>query len=141
MSSKTKSGSKKTTRQYETKHAERSRCPIANALDIIGDKWTLLVIRDLLLVGKKSFSELEQSDEKIATNILSERLSRLIEAGLVARKKSQHDGRRIEYQLTNKGRDLLPVLLAIIRWSNKHIEGTFTPPESFFESFAKNESL
>jgi DNA-binding HxlR family transcriptional regulator len=100
----------------------RSVCPVSCTLDLIGDKWTLLVIRDLAS-GKRKFSEFLQSPEHIATNILTERLTRLEENGLVGRKVSDHAGRP-DYVLTEKGLTLLPVLRAVADWGLKHIDGT-----------------
>jgi DNA-binding HxlR family transcriptional regulator len=106
----------------------RSDCPIANALDLIGDKWTLLVIRDLLFLGNRRFGELLSSPEKIPTNILSDRLRRLEENGIVVKVSYQERPPRYEYQLTAKGADLFPVLRALAGWANRHIPGTMVPP-------------
>jgi DNA-binding HxlR family transcriptional regulator len=111
----------------------RSPCPIANALDIVGDKWTLLVVRDLMFMGKRRYGEFAQSPEGIPSNILADRLKRLEEAGLVTKKPYQHNPVRYEYRLTRKGADLFPVLKEIIRWANKHIPGTVKPPSGFFD--------
>jgi DNA-binding HxlR family transcriptional regulator len=113
--------------------ARRSNCPIASALDLIGDKWTLLVIRDLLFLGNRKFGELLSSPEKIPTNILTDRLRRLEECGLVAKEEYQARPPRYEYQLTAKGADLFPVLRALAAWANHHIPGTFVPPPEFAE--------
>jgi DNA-binding HxlR family transcriptional regulator len=106
----------------------RSPCPIANTLDLIGDKWTLLVVRDLLFMNKRLYGELAESAERIPSNLLADRLRRLEEAGLVDKKPYQTNPVRYEYQLTPKGRDLFPVLREMINWGNKHIPGTFVPP-------------
>lgn len=111
--------------------ARRSDCPIANALDLIGDKWTLLVIRDLLFLGNRRFGELLSSPEKIPTNLLSDRLRRLEECGLVVKVSYQERPPRYEYQLTEKGADLFPVLRALSQWANRHIPGTMVPPPEF----------
>ncbi|MGB5473971.1 MAG: helix-turn-helix domain-containing protein [Gammaproteobacteria bacterium] len=103
----------------------RSPCPVACTLDLLGDKWTLLVVRDLLL-GKTIYSEFRQSPERIPTNILAERLKRLQAAGLVVKDRYQDHPPRYRYLLTGKGRDLYPVLSAIIDWGNRHIPGTLT---------------
>lgn len=102
---------------------ERSCCPITHALDIFGDKWTLLIIRDLIL-GKSRYLELISSAEKIASNILADRLKRLEAAGLITRRAYQQKPARYEYSLTEKGESLKPVLSAIISWSQKHHPGT-----------------
>ena len=101
----------------------RSVCPVACTLDLIGDRWTLLVIRDLFS-GKTKFKEFLQSPEHIATNILTERLTRLYEHGLVERQNSDVHSGRCDYVLTAKGLTLLPVLRAVAAWGLQHIEGT-----------------
>jgi len=98
----------------------RSQCPISTALDIFGDRWTLLVIRDLLFNEKKTYGEFLNSEEKIATNILSDRLSLLEMAGIVSKRKHPEHGLKIIYSLTPKGVDLIPVLVEIIAWSEKY---------------------
>jgi len=103
----------------------RSTCAIANTLDIVGDKWSLLVIRDLLN-GKHTYGELLDSPEGIPTNLLADRLKRLEEAGIVTRSAYQERPVRHAYALTAKGTDLGEVLLALVRWGRKHIPGTQT---------------
>jgi len=102
---------------------ERSACPITNALDILGDKWTLLVIRDLVL-GKRRYQEFMSSPEQMASNILADRLKRLEAAGLVTKRTYQKNPARYEYILTKKGKGLEPVLEAIIVWGQQHYPGT-----------------
>ena len=102
---------------------ERSQCPITNGLDIFGDKWTLLVIRDLVL-GKRRYQDLISSPENIASNILADRLKRLEAAGLLTRRAYQQKPERYEYVLTEKGSDLKSVLEAIGRWGKKHYPAT-----------------
>jgi DNA-binding HxlR family transcriptional regulator len=101
----------------------RSPCPVACSLDLLGDKWTLLVVRDLLL-GKTTYTEFQQSPEGIPTNILAERLKRLLAAGIVEKSRYQERPVRYAYHLTEKGRDLGPVLSALVDWGNRHIPGT-----------------
>ena len=101
---------------------ERSHCPIANVLDLFGDKWSLLIIRDLLL-GKTRYIDFAQSMERIPSNILANRLKRLEMAGVVERMAYCHKPLRHEYQLTTKGRDLLPLLEAMEQWARKHVSG------------------
>jgi DNA-binding HxlR family transcriptional regulator len=101
----------------------RSSCPIACTLDLIGDRWTLLVLRDLML-GKQRFSELLQSAESIPTNILTERLKRLEGAGLIARAPYQDNPPRSAYALTAAGESLAPVIRAIHDWGLSVIPGT-----------------
>ncbi len=102
---------------------KRSVCPVASALDIVGDKWTLLVVRDLYM-GKKTYSELQKSPENIPTNILADRLKRLQQAGIIDRQSYQTNPLRYAYRLTDKGRDLDRVLKAIVEWGNRHIPET-----------------
>ena len=101
----------------------RSPCPVACSLDLFGDKWSLLVVRDLLL-GKTTYTEFQKSPEGIPTNILAERLKRLQGAGIIERSRYQERPARYAYHLTEKGRDLRPVLSAMIDWGNKYIPGT-----------------
>ncbi len=112
---------------------ERSRCPIANALDVVGDRWTLLVVRDLLLFRKVRFNELLDSAEGIPTNILADRLRRLQAAGVVEKTAYQTRPPRYEYRLTPRGADLLAILREMVAWSNRHIAGTGRPPTAFLE--------
>jgi DNA-binding HxlR family transcriptional regulator len=113
----------------------RSACAIANSLDIVGDKWTLLVVRDLLH-GKRTYGELADSPERIPTNILAERLKRLEAAGIISSAAYQERPVRYAYTLTSKGRALGDVLLAFVRWGKQHIPGTIT----LSEVSASNES-
>jgi DNA-binding HxlR family transcriptional regulator len=102
---------------------KRSCCPITNALDILGDKWTLLVVRDLVL-GKRRYQEFLSSPEQIASNILADRLKQLEASGLVTRQAYQDNPARYEYRLTKKGEGLRPVLDTLIDWGRKHFPGT-----------------
>mgnify|MGYP000300745944 FL=1 len=108
----------------------RSGCPIATTLDILGDRWSLIIVRDMML-GKKRFAEFLESPEAITTSVLSDRLSSLESAGLVERKPYQKRPPRFEYLLTDKGRALRPVLQEVCRWANKTMPDTWRPPESF----------
>ena len=105
------------------KKPKRSVCPVACALDVIGDKWTLIVVRDLAR-GKRFFNDLCRSPERIATNILADRLDRLVAAGLVEKYVSDDSSSREAYRLTEKGKTLEPVLNAVAAWGLAHIEGT-----------------
>ena len=98
----------------------RSSCAIACSLDIFGDKWTLLIIRDLL-VGTSKYSGFLQSDEKITTNILADRLKKLEQHGLISKGLYQENPPRYEYSLTERGFALRPVLESIIQWSNEYL--------------------
>jgi DNA-binding HxlR family transcriptional regulator len=101
----------------------RSACAIANSLDIVGDKWSLLVVRDLLH-GKRTYGELASSPERIPTNILADRLKRLEGAGIIVSTPYQQRPVRYAYTLTPKGSALGDVLLAFVRWGKQHIPGT-----------------
>ena len=101
----------------------RSACAIANSLDIVGDKWSLLVVRDLLH-GKRTYGELVDSPERIPTNILADRLKRLEHAGIITSTQYQQRPTRYAYTLTPKGSALGEVLLAFVRWGKQHIPGT-----------------
>ena len=101
----------------------RSPCPVACVLDLLGDRWTLLVVRDLAC-GKSLFKEFAASPEKIATNILTERLNRLVKHGLAEKFTPAAAASRDAYCLTAKGRSLLPVLSSIADWGLANIRGT-----------------
>lgn len=101
----------------------RSPCAVASSLDIVGDKWSLLVVRDLLH-GKRTYGELADSPEHIPTNILADRLERLENAGILTRAPYQERPVRYAYTLTPKGSALGDVLLAFVRWGKQHIPGT-----------------
>ena len=102
----------------------RSPCPIACSLDLIGDRWTLLIIRDMMFFGKQRFEEFLDSPEGISTNILSNRLKSLEEMDLVEKHPYSNHSRRMSYKLTERGKSLRPVLEAMIAWGLKHISDT-----------------
>ena len=112
---------------------ERSGCPIASTLDLIGDRWTLVVLRDLL-TGKQIFKQFLESPEGISTNILADRLRRLEEWGLVERHAYRRRPLRFRYALTRKGAELLPTLQALSRWGNRYVADTWEPPGYFMTS-------
>ena len=103
----------------------RSPCPIASALDVVGDKWSLLVVRDMLR-GKQTYNDLLASPERIPTNLLAERLERLERAGLISRSAYQQKPVRYAYVLTDKGKALGDVLKAYVQWGKRYIPGTRT---------------
>ncbi|HXL57542.1 MAG TPA: helix-turn-helix domain-containing protein [Chitinophagaceae bacterium] len=107
----------------------RSDCPISFALENFGDKWSLLIIRDLMFKNKRTYGEFLNSEEKIATNILADRLSMLECAGLIKSKIDKEKKSKYNYELTNKGIDLVPVLLEIVLWSATHDKQTAAPKE------------
>ena len=106
----------------------RSDCPISNCLDYLGDKWSLLVIRDIAFFNKRSYNELLESSEGIATNILSSRLKNLEASNIIKREPNPSDRRRHIYSLTESGKDLLPILIEMILWSAKHYSDTLDIP-------------
>jgi len=108
----------------------RSPCPIANTLDIIGDKWTLLVLRDVLFFKKEQYGEFLSSWENISTNILAERLKRLERAGLVSKQPYQTNPTRYRYSATPKGEALQPVISAIKKWGLDNIAKTRQPAKA-----------
>ena len=99
----------------------RSGCPIASTLDIVGDKWSLLIVRDMLLQGKKNFKEFSASSEGIAPGILSSRLKWLEENNLITKQKLPDNQKENVYLLTEKGIELAPVITEIILWSDKNL--------------------
>ncbi|MDN5201686.1 helix-turn-helix domain-containing protein [Fulvivirgaceae bacterium BMA10] len=116
----------------------RSDCPINYALEYLGDKWTLLVIRDLVFEGKKFYKEFLNSKEGIATNILSDRLKRLENLGIVESKVYEKLRTQKIYALSEKGKDLIPILVEIILWSSKHKNGLNVSAE-FVNKLEKNK--
>ncbi|MFD2204988.1 winged helix-turn-helix transcriptional regulator [Kiloniella antarctica] len=110
-----------------TRFYMRSNCPISRTLDLLGDKWTLLIIRDLMIIGKKQYGEFLTSPEKISTNILAERLKRLEVAGIIEKRVYQNNPPRYEYLLSPKGNDLRPLIREISKWGLENLEGTEIP--------------
>ena len=100
----------------------RSNCPVNFGLETFGDKWSLLIIRDIVFWGKKTYGDFLRSDEGIATNILASRLSQLEANGIIRRESHPSDKRKDLYSLTEKGMDLIPLLVEIVAWSGKLME-------------------
>ena len=119
----------------------RSDCPINYALEYLGDKWTLLVIRDLVFEGKKFYKEFLNSKEGIATNILSDRLKRLEGVGIVESAVYEKQRTQKVYSLTQKGLDLIPLLLEAILWSSKHKDGLNVSPAFIKKLEANREGV
>lgn len=113
--------------------AFRSQCPVASALDVVGDKWSLVIVRDLT-VRKRRFGQFLGSPEGIPTNILANRLKSLEAEGIIERRPYQTNPRRYEYLLTRKGADLLPVLQALARWGHRHLPERWSLPPWFVEA-------
>lgn len=99
---------------------KRSDCPISCSLDIFGDKWSLLIIRDVMLRGKCSYSEFLKSEEKIATNILSSRLALLEAAQILSKEVAPENRSKFIYYLTQKGADLLPIIIELMDWGARY---------------------
>ncbi len=104
-----------------TDHAYRSGCPINLGLEVFGDKWTLLIVRDLMFAGKRHYREFLASDEGISSNILADRLAMLVEAGIVSKADDPSHRLKAIYSLTEKGIELLPIVAQISRWSRKYM--------------------
>jgi DNA-binding HxlR family transcriptional regulator len=100
----------------------RSGCPVSMALDLLGDKWSLLIVRDMMVRGYRTFHEFQHSGEGIATNILTDRLHKLEAGGILLREPTARDGRSANYLLTEKGIALAPVLLELLIWGAHHEE-------------------
>ena len=98
----------------------KSDCPINFGLEIFGDRWTFLIVRDLMFKGKHYYGEFVQSEEKIATNLLADRLSMLENEGIISKSADDFHKQKVVYKLTQKGIDLMPVLVEIIMWSAKY---------------------
>jgi len=99
----------------------RCKCPISSALDVIGDKWTLLIIRDMLFDHKKTFKDFSTSEESIATNILASRLKLMEEVGIISKRKQEGNLKSNIYMLSEKGLALLPVIAEITLWSDEYV--------------------
>ncbi len=103
-----------------TQHRYRSKCPVNFALETFGDMWSLLIIRDIIRFKKKTYGEFLNSDERISTNILADRLNRLVQAGILRKMPDKVDRRKDIYKLTQKGIDLYPIMLEMILWGVKY---------------------
>ena len=108
-------------------HHRRSDCPINFALEIFGDPWSLLIIRDIVYFGKKTYGEFLASEEGMATNILASRLAHLEHQGILMKQLFEKDKRKEEYVLTEKGLDLIPVLVEMANWSAEYDPCTAAP--------------
>jgi len=122
------------------KPPRRSSCPINVSLEIFGDRWSLLIIRDLMLRSYRTYKEFLSSDEGIATNILADRLQRLEAAGIISTSRDADDGRKVVYRLTEKGIDLAPILVELVLWSAQH-EETGAPAASIRKMRAKRDQF
>lgn len=123
-----------------TRH-RRSNCPINFALEMFGDPWSLLIIRDIVYFGKKTYSEFLASEEGIATNILASRLAHLEQRGILVKKPHDIDERKEMYNLTEKGLDLIPVLVEMANWSAEHDPCTGAPADWIATMKADREKM
>jgi DNA-binding HxlR family transcriptional regulator len=114
----------------------RSGCPVCVSLEQFGDRWSLLIIRDLMVRGYRTFREFQQAGEGIATNVLSSRLRRLTAHGIIEAEPATSDGRSIHYRLTPKGIALAPVMLELLIWAARHDETA--APCGFVEEMEQN---
>ena len=119
----------------------RSACPISFGLDRFGDRWSLLVIRDLLFKGKCRYQELRHTEEGIASNILSDRLRSLEAAGIIERNVARRNAGGVTYGLTKRGLDLAPLMVEIILWSATHDPATAADPEFVAAARTDRETL
>jgi len=107
----------------------RSHCPIVFALDLIGDKWSLLILRDIILMDKKFYKDFSDSQEGISTNILADRLAKLEKAKIIFKKRDSVDKKRFIYSPTEKGLDLIPMMLAMVLRSGQYDNKTAVQPD------------
>src|SRR5436309_15844877 len=121
------------------KPKRRSGCPVSVSLEILGDRWSLLIIRDLMIRGFRTFKEFQESGEGIATNILADRLDKLEAAGIITAESEETDGRRVNHRLTEKGIGLAPVLVELLFWGARHEETG--APCAIIENMEKNRQV
>lgn len=113
----------------KNKKADWEGCPIRFSMGIFGDKWTLLLIRDLMFKGKQYYSEFADSEESISTNILADRLENLRERGIIEKERDTDNQSKYVYRLTEQGKDLILIMFAIIDWAEKYDANTEVPKE------------
>lgn len=109
--------------------SQRSTCPIANSLDILGDRWSLIIIRDLMFREKHEYGELLNSEEGISTSVLATRLEQLQCTGIIKKSNHPNDQKKYRYHLTEKGIDLMPLMIDLVLWGTQHVPGTMAPPD------------
>jgi DNA-binding HxlR family transcriptional regulator len=119
----------------------RSDCPIASALDVLGDRWSLIIVRDLVFKGLREFGQFLAADEGISTNILTERLERLQCAGIIVRTDHPENGKKYVYRLTEKGVDLIPLLVQLVLWGAKYTPNHAAPAQILREMRTKPEKM
>lgn len=119
----------------------RSDCPITNALEVLGDRWTLIIVRDLVFKGLREFGQFLGAGEGISTNILAERLERLQCAGIIVRSDHPENGKKYVYRLTEKGVDLIPLLIEFVLWGAKYTADHAAPAQVLREMRAQPEKV
>lgn len=119
----------------------KSHCPVNFALEVFGDSWSLLIIRDIVFWGKKTYGEFLESDEHISTNILANRLAHLEQRGILAKTPHPTDGRKEIYALTDKGLDIIPILLEISGWSSHHDPESVAPKDFVELVYANRDKM
>lgn len=120
---------------------KRSDCPVSYAMDLFGDKWSLLIIRDLMFYQKRFFKEFRESKEKIASNILSDRIKKLEAVGIIVSKVYEKHRSQKVYRLTEKGISLIPVLVEIMVWSAQYGDNLDITPEFLHAATTDREGL
>lgn len=116
----------------------QSGCPVAYGLDTFGDRWSLLIIRDMMLHGKKTFNELQKLEEGIAPNILAARIRKMVSDGIIEKSANPQDKRANILTLTQKGLDLAPIIVEMIYWSGKYNPPTTPARKRMFKRIASN---
>ncbi|TLV04035.1 helix-turn-helix transcriptional regulator [Dyadobacter luticola] len=106
---------------------QRSACPISTSLDVLGDKWTLLILRDMVFAGKSTYGQFLQSAEKIATNVLADRLAVLESQGILTKEVAADKKSKFTYRLTEKGLDIVPIIVSHILWGARHYTTDIDP--------------
>ena len=106
---------------------QRSTCPISTSLDVLGDKWTLLILRDMVFAGKSTYGQFLQSTEKIATNILADRLAILESQGILTKTLAEDKKSKFTYRMTEKGVDIVPIIIELALWGSKHCSTVIDP--------------
>ena len=119
----------------------RSHCPINYVLEHIGDKWSLLIIRDLMFKGKRHYNEFLEGGEKVSTSVLGTRLKQLEDLGIITKGEDEVKKSRIKYSLTQKGIDMLPFMVDMISWSGIHDEHTAAGKEFLEQARLDREAL
>ncbi|MCF2443949.1 helix-turn-helix transcriptional regulator [Dyadobacter sp. CY345] len=126
---------------------QRSTCPVSTSLDVLGDKWTLLILRDMVFAGKSTYGQFLQSEEKIATNVLADRLAALELQGILTKAVAEDKKSKFTYRLTKKGAETIPIIVELVLWGTKHLATVASPmlleeiqanKEAAIEKFQRN---